>query len=200
MTFLKNKFSSQWHRVGAWRAAFQWVVYSFTFCRHLNIGPTYLWQAHPLSGELQKSMDRPRYHHPFAALWVTQGLCCPPVPISQRQSCGWAGDGDSCHGRSAAALGPWASLVQMYARREGSPPCSPLPLPAWSAPAGVGNPWISETITELCPGEALPACSDSLRARGQDLSLGGWNNRVMVRCAGPSQTGYIPTSAFCFPD
>lgn len=29
---------------------FQRVVYIFSFWRHLNIGPTYLWQAHPIVG------------------------------------------------------------------------------------------------------------------------------------------------------
>lgn len=86
---------------------------------------------------------------------------CPHLPMAVS----WVGWGwTAIVGGVLAALG--ASLVQMYAQGEGSPPCSPLPLPACSAPAGVGNLWISETITELCPGEAQPDCSNPLRSHG----------------------------------
>lgn len=69
-----SKRSSRWCGVGGWRAAFPGVVYSFTFCRHLNIGPMYLWQAHPLGGKLRGAGGA------LGASWApSSSPRCPPA-------------------------------------------------------------------------------------------------------------------------
>lgn len=105
-----SKRSSRWCGAGGWRAAFPGVVYSFTFCRHLNIGPMYLWQAHPLVGSSRGAGSALGASWP---LWSVLGFlrlptlssCSPQVSALHRGGlCQWCPRGTTWSLRP-----PWCS-------------------------------------------------------------------------------------------
>lgn len=100
-----SKRSSRWCGVGGWRAAFPGVVYSFTFCRHLNIGPMYLWQAHPLGGKLRGAGGCPGCQLGSLQLPTLPSCSLPRCQPCARVACA----SGAPHGTTWSLEPPWCS-------------------------------------------------------------------------------------------